>query len=87
MPTKDKEVVPGFDVQVVYPQSGIPASNGPVSPVVAPNANGSGYTVVPTVLAMPQQQGSSPSVVVITLAPKKDEEKKEKKSSVVFQRL
>ena len=88
MPTNDKEVAPGFDVQVVYPPSGIPTSvSAPGNSVVVPNGGGSGYTVTPTVLAVPQPQYTQPSVVVITLGPKKDEEMKEKKSSSVFQRL
>jgi hypothetical protein len=88
MPTKDKEVDSGFDVQVVYPPTGIPAaSNGNGNPVIVPNGGGSGYTVTPTVLAVQQPQYTQPSVVVITLGPKKAEDKKEKKSSSVFQRL
>jgi hypothetical protein len=93
MPKEDKAAETGLDVQVLYPQSGLPNSaSGSNTPASLPN--GGGYVMtggpsnqpiifVPGPTAAPAQ----PSVVVITVGPKKDEEKKEKKSSSVFQRL
>ena len=91
MPKEEKAAETGVDVQVLYPQPGLPNSaNG--SP--APLPNGGGYVMtaggsnqpiifVPGPTAAPTQ----PSVVVISVGPKKDDDKKEKKSSSVFQRL
>lgn len=96
MPSKDKELVPGFDVQVIpVPAGGAPVPTQAGVPMGSPSM-GNGYVVMPlpnaTVVAVPPQQPApqapaQPSLVVITLSPKKDEEKKEKKSSSVFQRL
>ncbi len=93
MPNKDKELVPGFDVQVIPVGSngmsvGTPPGNDPSAPV------GNGYVVTSNpnspIFVLPgtpqAPQPAQPSVVVITLSPRKDE-KKEKKSSSVFQRL
>lgn len=92
MPKLDKDVVPGFDVQVIYPQTGIPPQvNAPMGSPLAPNGNG--YVVMPvqgTVVPVQQQQAQAapqPSVIVLTLGPKKDDDKPKKEVSSVFQRL
>jgi hypothetical protein len=94
MPNKDKELVPGFDVQIIPVGSngtavGTPPANNPGAPigngyVVTSNPN-SPIFVLPGAPQAPQPV--QPSLVVITLSPKKDDEKKEKKNSSVFQRL
>jgi hypothetical protein len=95
MPKQDKDLLPGFDVQVIpVSPTGVPATQQGTAPVPVQAPNGNGYVVTsapntPIILVPPQQapQPAQPSLVVITLAPKKEEEKKEKKSSSVFQRL
>jgi hypothetical protein len=93
---KDKELVPGFDVQVIpVSAGGAPVATQAGAPMGTPSM-GNGYVVMPlpnaTVVAVPPQPAAppapaQPSLVVITLSPKKEEDKKEKKSSSVFQRL
>lgn len=102
MPKDDKEVIPGYDVQVIPVSGGqapapvgVPVGISTQPPVVGGVGTpaGNGYVVTsapntPIILVppTPPQQSAQPSMVVITLSPKKDEEKK-KKSSSVFQRL
>ncbi len=96
MPKEDKDLLPGFDVQVIPVSANgtSVAQQGTVpNAVPMPSPNGSGYvmTAVPNapIFVVPQpapQAPSQPSLVVITLAPKKDD-KKEAKTSSVFQRL
>ena len=91
MPKEDKTADTGLDVQIVYPQSGLPGNA--VAPTPLPN--GAGYIVAggtanqPIILVPPTQASApaQPSIVVITVGPKKEEAKKEKKSSSVFQKL
>ena len=90
MPNKDKELVPGFDVQIIPVGSnggavGSAPANNPAAPV------GNGYVVAsnpnsPIFVLPGAPQPAQPSVFVITLSPKKDD-KKDKKNSSVFQRL
>jgi len=91
MPNKDKDLVPGFDVQIIPVGSngtavGTPPANNPGAPI------GNGYVVAsnpnsPIFVLPGTPQPAQPSVFVITLSPKKDDDKKEKKNSSVFQRL
>jgi hypothetical protein len=97
MPNEDKDLIPGFDVQVIpVSANGAPVPTQSTAPnVPGQGAGGNGYILTsapntPIIVVPPQQpqppQQTQPSLVVITLAPKK-EEKKEKKTSSVFQRL
>jgi hypothetical protein len=93
MPNKDKELVPGFDVQIIpVGASGTAVGTAPANNPTAPSSNGYVVTSNPNtpIFVLPgtpqAPQPTQPSVVVITLSPKK-EDKKEKKSSSVFQRL
>lgn len=98
MPKEDKDLIPGYDVQVIpVSANGAPVPAQSTAPVNVPGQvpGGNGYILTsapntPIIVVPPQQsqppQQTQPSLVVITLAPKK-EEKKEKKTSSVFQRL
>jgi hypothetical protein len=94
MPKEDKDLIPGYDVQVIpVAANGAPVPTQSTSPAGIPTqVPGNGYVLTSgantPIIVVPQQpqQPVQPSLVVITLAPKK-EEKKEKKTSSVFQRL
>lgn len=93
MPKEDKELIPGFDVQIIpVGAGGTTVGSAPANNATAPAGNGYVVTSNPNtpIFVLPgtpqAPQPSQPSLVVITLAPKKDADK-EKKSSSVFQKL